>query len=118
MATIETPNRICYTPKPNGLPNTVNQRHPEFYFTDGSIVVRIGQTTFKVHSSILGLHSEIFKDMADMPQPTDGELVDGCPVVDLQDDVKEFTDTLKAIYDPMYVDDHLQRLFTHLRQAL
>ncbi|KAF5332493.1 hypothetical protein D9611_005476 [Ephemerocybe angulata] len=94
---------ICFSPKPDEGAITYS-KSSEFYFSDGSLVVRIDAKTFKVHSSILARHSEIFSDMAEIPQPHDCELIDGCPVVDLQDDVEEFTDTLRAIYDPMHFD--------------
>ena len=78
-------------------------KHTSYYFNDGSIVLRVENVLFKVHSSILGRHSEVFRGMDELPQPEDCEKVDGCPVVDLQDDVEEFTDTLGAIYDPLCV---------------
>ncbi|TFK22109.1 hypothetical protein FA15DRAFT_681809 [Coprinopsis marcescibilis] len=82
----------------------VETKHPEYYFSDGSIVLRLGKTLFKIHQSILGRHSDIFAGMWDMPQPDGEELVDGCPVVDLQDDVDDFTDTLRAVYDSFHFD--------------
>lgn len=80
-------------------------KHSEFYFPDGSLAIRISGTVFRVHASILARHSEVFRDMAEIPQPPNDqcETVEGVPVVDLQDDVKEFEDTLHAIYDPLCV---------------
>ncbi|EAU89406.1 hypothetical protein CC1G_07632 [Coprinopsis cinerea okayama7 len=79
-------------------------KHPEFYYSDGSIVLRVQNTLFKVHQSVLARHSDVFGGMWDMPQPDGIELVDGCPVVELQDDVKDFTDTLWAVYDSFHFD--------------
>ncbi|KAJ2924397.1 hypothetical protein H1R20_g12693, partial [Candolleomyces eurysporus] len=86
------------------MPEDQANKHSAFYFNDGSIVLRVESVLFKVHSSILGRHSEVFHDLVEVPQPNDCEKVDGCPVVDLQDDVEEFTDTLGAIYDPFHFD--------------
>jgi hypothetical protein len=99
------PGSITFSPKSSTATMSEDQgtKHTSYYFTDGSIVLRVENVLFKVHSSILGRHSEVFRGMDELPQPEDCEKVDGCPVVDLQDDVEEFTDTLGAIYDPLCV---------------
>ncbi|KAJ3521783.1 hypothetical protein NMY22_g12168 [Coprinellus aureogranulatus] len=106
------PSRIGFSPKPpdrdtqSTSPNMGFTKHPEFYFPDGSLAIRISDTVFRVHASILARHSEVFRDMAEIPQPPSDqcETVEGVPVVDLQDDAKEFEETLSAIYDPFYFD--------------
>lgn len=58
-------------------------RADRVWFDDGNVVVQAEQTLFKVHKSILALHSTVFKDMFSIPQPPpEGEImVEGCPVV-------------------------------------
>lgn len=81
----------------------VSIRHPEFWLYDGSIVLAVGNTLFRVHQTILANHSEVFADLFTIPQP-DGEfMIDGCHVVHLYDDEKDFLDLLKAVYRPEYV---------------
>jgi BTB/POZ domain len=89
-------------------------RHTEFWLHDGSIVLSVQETLFRVHQTILANHSEVFADLFRLPQPTEdaekGEMkegsemqkIDGCHVVHLQDDADDFVDLLKAIYYPSY----------------
>ena len=89
-------------------------RHTEFWLHDGSIVLCVQETLFRVHQTILANHSEVFADLFRLPQPLEGEeaemeggdgmhKIEGCHVVHLQDDVDDFVDLLKAIYYPSYV---------------
>lgn len=77
-------------------------QHPDFWFRDGSIVLCVDKTLFRVHQTILGKHSEVFEDLFSLPQPTgeDEEMVEGCRVVMLHDSKEDFVDLLSAIYDP------------------
>lgn len=97
-------------------------RHSEFWLHDGSIVLCVQETLFRVHQTILANHSEVFADLFRLPQPMEegvGEestsesamqKIDGCHVVHLQDDVDDFVDLLKAIYHPSYVSSLLSKL--------
>ncbi|KAG5635411.1 hypothetical protein H0H81_011374 [Sphagnurus paluster] len=78
---------------------------PEFWFSDGSIVIIVENTAFRLHKSILGKHSDVFADLFSVPQPqSDLELIDGVPVVHLQDNLQDFTDVLRALYEPFHFD--------------
>ncbi|KAF7315168.1 BTB domain-containing protein [Mycena indigotica] len=73
----------------------------DIWHPDGSVVLQVGLTQFRVHSSVLSMHSPIFKDMFEMSKPdsTDpGSMVDGCPVVQLYDDPKDVENVLRALY--------------------
>jgi len=76
-------------------------RHPEFYFSDGSIVLIVENTAFRVHQSLLGRHSDVFGGMWELPQPNSVDTYDGCPSVMLSDAVNDFVDVLRVIYDAL-----------------
>jgi len=85
----------------------------DFWFEDGSVVLQVESTLFRVHQSILSMHSDVFQGMFSVPQPTvtDGDLVYGCPVVQLSDRAVDWTHVLKALYSgrcavPISVDIH------------
>ncbi|KAG6916681.1 hypothetical protein DXG01_005802 [Tephrocybe rancida] len=76
-----------------------------FWYNDGSIVLIVANTAFRVHQSILSQHSSVFADLFTVPQPVDGkDAVDGCLLVHLQDNLEDFTEVIKAIYQPLYFD--------------
>ena len=54
---------------------------------DANIIIRSSdQVTFRAHKSLLAMSSPFFEDMLSLPQPPDGEIVDGLPVVQLPED--------------------------------
>ncbi|KIM34917.1 hypothetical protein M413DRAFT_32915 [Hebeloma cylindrosporum] len=75
-------------------------RHHEFYFSDGSVVIIVERTAFRVHQSILARHSEVFNGLWEVPQPSRMEVYDGCPSMHLSgDSVDDFVDVMRVIYD-------------------
>jgi hypothetical protein len=82
------------------LPTITAARSEEFWFHDGSIVLQVQSTLFRVHQSFLATHSEIFSDLFTVPQPDLSEAVDGCPIVRLSDSSDDFIHFLRALYDP------------------
>jgi hypothetical protein len=101
-------------------------RHPDLWFSDGSVVLKAQNTLFRVHISQLSRHSAFFRDLFSLPQPprggrarslsassvtsvTDGGQLEGCPVVYLHDDTAEDVgNLLSALYDGPYVCHLLQ----------
>lgn len=89
------------------------QRHPDLWFSDGSVVLRAENTLFRVHMSQLIRRSVFFRDMFSLPQPLsppaalqadDGvERIEGCPVVVLHDSADDLASLLLAMYDGPYV---------------
>ena len=78
-------------------------QHPDFWFYDGSIILCVQHTLFRVHKTVLSKHSEIFDGLFTLPQPSGEAVIDGCHVVQLYDDkVEDVVDLLKAVYDPSY----------------
>lgn len=78
-------------------------RHQDFWFYDGSIVLSVRETLFRVHQTILSTHSDIFADLFTVPQPDGEYTIEGCHVVVLHDDAKDFEDLLRAVYHPKCV---------------
>ncbi len=69
---------------------------------DADIIVRSSdQVTFPVRKSVLAMSSPFFKDMLSLPQPPDGEVVDGLPVVQLPEDADVLKSLISFIY-PIY----------------
>src|SRR5260221_11953715 len=53
---------------------------------------------FRVHKPILAMASQVFKDLLSLPQPPDGESVDGIPMVQLSED----SDLLNTLVSMLY----------------
>ncbi|KAF7297768.1 BTB domain-containing protein [Mycena kentingensis (nom. inval.)] len=74
-------------------------RSPDYWFDDGSIILQVETTQFRVGKSLLAMHSTVFRDMLSVPLPADEPLVDGCPVVVLAGDkADDWMDLLDVIY--------------------
>ncbi|KAI0060251.1 hypothetical protein BV25DRAFT_1807603 [Artomyces pyxidatus] len=82
-------------------------RHPDLWFSDGSVVLHAEDTLFRVHMSQLSRRSVIFHDMFSLPQPDAcapraiiaDETYDGCPLVRLHDSADDVASLLTALYD-------------------
>jgi hypothetical protein len=76
----------------------------QFWFEDGNIVLEVEGTLFRIHRSIMGKHSKVFKDMFSIELPSAGPdqpcTPDGCPIVSLQDPRDDLELYLKIIYEP------------------
>ncbi|KAL1686499.1 hypothetical protein GGG16DRAFT_128646 [Schizophyllum commune] len=94
------------------------KRHDKHWCRDGSVVLHVEDTLFRVHQSTLERVSEAFKDLFAVPQPEGEALLDGCPVVRLEGDSgQDWTSLLDAIYDSLYLPHILSilRLSTKYR---
>lgn len=76
-------------------------QHKDLWFSDGSIVLSVENTMFRVHKTILCTHSMVFADVFSLPQPPGEDLIGDCPVVRLPDKARDFEHFLKALYDPL-----------------
>lgn len=87
-------------------------RHHEFWFSDGSVVLRAENTLFRVHISQLSRKSTFFRDLfslsqppaqADSPVPAaslpNAEMFEGCPLLVMHDSAEDLAHLLKALYD-------------------
>ncbi|PPQ66246.1 hypothetical protein CVT26_010947 [Gymnopilus dilepis] len=83
----------------------------EYWFKTGDVVLQAENTQFRVHREILSRHSRVFTDTFGMPQSKEGEgscserLVDGQPLVDLDDPVHEIDYMLSILYDTLRMHD-------------
>ncbi|KAF9527287.1 hypothetical protein CPB83DRAFT_793363 [Crepidotus variabilis] len=76
------------------------RRSITFWFSDGSVVLQGEDTQFRVHKSMLALHSVVFRDTFQVSQPASGEeSVEGCPVVHLTETAEDVEYMLSALYE-------------------
>ncbi|KAF9527288.1 hypothetical protein CPB83DRAFT_768595 [Crepidotus variabilis] len=76
-------------------------RSSDFWFSDGSVVLEAESTRFRVHSSMLALHSTVFKGMLQHLKigKAHHKMIDGCPFIPLDDSEEEVTYMLSALYE-------------------
>ncbi|KAJ7134078.1 hypothetical protein C8R43DRAFT_1239368 [Mycena crocata] len=76
------------------------------WFSNDTLVLRAGNSAFRVTKSILAARSTVFETMLEFPQPPllapDEETIDGCPAVVLHDRPHEVEPFLRAIFDSSY----------------
>ncbi|KAI0080975.1 hypothetical protein K474DRAFT_1614450 [Panus rudis PR-1116 ss-1] len=78
------------------------QRHENLWFPDGNVVlISTDDIAFRLHKSVLGRHSSLFRDMFTLPQPqgANTEEFDGCPAVRLQDSGNSVAGLISIFYD-------------------
>ncbi|KAK7025089.1 BTB domain-containing protein [Favolaschia claudopus] len=71
--------------------------------SDGNVVLQAGNTQYRVHWSVLSLHSPVFHDMQGLPQPPEQPIIEGCPVIELLDDPQDVEYLLEALYTPTFL---------------
>ncbi|KAL1950001.1 hypothetical protein VTO73DRAFT_8882 [Trametes versicolor] len=93
------------------------EHDPDFWFADGSIVIIAEGVGFRVHMTLLSLHSPVFRDLFTLPQPDPGTESDGgdshqgFPVVHVTDSAHDMQCLLRAIYHSRrYLPDMSKRI--------
>ncbi|KAG1893888.1 uncharacterized protein F5891DRAFT_1195803 [Suillus fuscotomentosus] len=74
------------------------QRHSEFWFEDGNIVFRAGNTSFCVHRGVLVRHSPALEGILAIPSGYDTDGTEQLPIVLQQISEQEFTHFLNWVY--------------------
>jgi hypothetical protein len=83
-------------------------RHPDLWFSDGSVVLQAETTIFRVHKSQLSRRSEFFRDLFSLPQSQETSvspsvmserMMEGCPVLVLDDLADDVANLLTVLYD-------------------
>ena len=66
---------------------------------DANFIIRSSDNIyFRVHKSVLAMASPVFEDLVSLPQPSDCEVIDGLPVVQLS----EGSELLNSIISMLY----------------
>lgn len=78
-------------------------RCEDLWYNDGSLVIVTESLAFRVHSSIMAVNCESFRDITKIPQSTEEGEWEGIPVIRLQDSPEGMELFLKAIYHVPYV---------------
>ena len=89
-------------------PTTVTP-HDTLNFEDGNVEVLCGNTLFRVHTSILSLHSSALRQMFAQASLATAESPNGCPRIPSFDKATDFAMLLKTVYLPGYVRSSLPR---------
>ncbi|KAJ7350759.1 hypothetical protein DFH08DRAFT_695625 [Mycena albidolilacea] len=89
----------------SGLESTRNMSvtRSNIWYEDGSIILQARGTQFRVYWGVLAQQSSFFRDMQSLPQPPDQPSVDGCPVIELHDDVADVEYLLKALFVSTFI---------------
>jgi hypothetical protein len=73
---------------------------------------------FRIHKAILASSSQFFRDMFSLPQPSDGETVDGLPVVRLSEDAELVRALITVLYPiPSQIPTSYERVLALLAAA-
>ena len=80
-------------------PTTITP-HGTFYFEDGNVEVLCGKALFRVHTSVLSLHSPVLSQMFAKSNLATAESPNGCPRIPSSDAATDFATLLKIIYLP------------------
>ncbi|KIP08881.1 hypothetical protein PHLGIDRAFT_358088 [Phlebiopsis gigantea 11061_1 CR5-6] len=84
----------------NEVIRACSSRSEDVWFEDGTVVLQVENTLFRVYSGLLSRHSPFFKHLFTLPQPPDAECCDGCPLIKLvADDAEDVRDFLLAIHE-------------------
>ncbi|TRM66487.1 hypothetical protein BD626DRAFT_627027 [Schizophyllum amplum] len=80
-------------------PTTPPTRVQDLWFPDGDVVVRAGNTLFRVHAPVLERRAPALRGLLAVSQADpDSEEVDGAPVLVLQDPPEQVTHWLRAMF--------------------
>ncbi|KAF9467030.1 hypothetical protein BDZ94DRAFT_1250360 [Collybia nuda] len=77
-------------------------RSESMWLEDGNIILLAQNTQFRVHRTVLAMHSTVFQDMFGIPQPQEEPTIDGCAVVHLSDSAQDVEHFLNALYKRSY----------------
>ena len=74
--------------------------HDTFYFEDGNVEIVCGDTTFRVHSTIVSFSSSQLREILSRPALLNAPTPDGRPRITTSDSAEDFATLLKMIYTP------------------
>jgi hypothetical protein len=84
---------------PQAQINLTMSQPETFDVSDTNIIIRSSDLVdFRVHKPVLAMASPFFKELLSLPQPPDGETVDGLPVVQLSEDSELLNNLISMLY--------------------
>ena len=75
-------------------------RHGTLYLEDGNVEVLCGGILFRVHTSVMSLHSTALRQVFTQTTPASAESPNGCPRIRSSDTATDFAVLLNMIYRP------------------
>jgi|ERR1700685_496832 hypothetical protein len=73
------------------------------YFDNGNIVLAAEQTHYRVFKGVFDALSQVLADMFSVSQPPNRKtLLDGCPVIELDDQADDWQHVLQALFQSRY----------------
>ncbi|KAI5887684.1 uncharacterized protein SCHCODRAFT_02552870 [Schizophyllum commune H4-8] len=86
------------------------KRVEDLWFSDGSIVVRVGEQACRIHQSILAANSSVLANILSIPQPKNGETFEGLPMMSFPDPPEDVLHWLKSMVLPGYFEVYPSRI--------
>jgi hypothetical protein len=84
---------------PQAQINSTTSPRETFDVPDANLIIRSSNLVdFRVHKPVLAIASPFFKDLLSLPQPSDGETVDGLPVVQLSEGSELLNSLISILY--------------------
>jgi len=99
----ETSDQDVHGKPLEGTPSIKRQRHCEYYFSDGNVIILVENTLYRLHRSLLERHSAIFREMWTVPPPresTEGTTDDN-PIILAGISDLDFVRLLWMLYPPI-----------------
>ena len=86
----------------NECPRLSQDRHPQLWFHDGTVILATPETLFKVYKGILSSNSSVFRDLFSLPvananAPT-SDTLDGVDVIQMPDHHEDLATFLLATH--------------------
>lgn len=77
------------------------KRSPDYWFDSGDVILQAEDVQFRVHREMLARHSNVFRDMFNIPQGenTNERVIHDCPVVPVSEMSSEIEYILSIFYD-------------------
>ncbi|KAL1733538.1 hypothetical protein EV714DRAFT_281886 [Schizophyllum commune] len=93
--------KTAYHSDESGVRHVESISRSDIWFDDGNIVLQAENVQFRFFKGILAAYSPFFRDVFSVPQPTVGaDLVEGCPVLRLQEKAADVNYMLSFILEP------------------
>ncbi|KAJ6504146.1 hypothetical protein C8R47DRAFT_1006970 [Mycena vitilis] len=77
-----------------------NLTRSDIWRDDGNVVFQVESTQFRVHWSVLTIHSAYFAAIRALPTPANHLTIESCPVITLHDSAVDIEHLLDALYNP------------------